>query len=204
MLPARPAFGQFDDLLRRLPGSANALVLIDVDAVYRSPMALRKGWKEHFATESSEQPIILPPEARRFVLASHLDPLNNLHSEWEVAVIDLAEPLSMNLLARAEGGYVESIGTTPVVWTPSHAYLIELDKRLMGMVYPDDRQAVLGWVNSTKTGKNSPLSPYLKEAAKLVRANGQIVLAIDLDERRSTAPSRQGDEGSTRSWKARK
>jgi len=174
------AFGQFDDLLRRLPGSANALVLIDVDAFYRSPMALRKGWKENFAKRSNEQPIILPPEAKRFVLASHLDPLNNLHSEWEAAVIDLAEPLSMSLLARAEGGYIDSIGETPVVWTPSHAYLIQMDKRLMGMVYPDDRQAVSRWVDSTKTGKNAPLSPYLKEASKRLRTEGQIVLALDL------------------------
>jgi hypothetical protein len=51
---AQPAFGQFDDLLRRIPGSANALVLIDADAVYRSPMALRKGWKEHFATRPTD------------------------------------------------------------------------------------------------------------------------------------------------------
>jgi hypothetical protein len=177
---ARPAFGQFSDLLSRLPGSANSLVMIDVDAVYRSPMALRKGWKEHFATKSSEQPIILPPEAKRFVLASHLDPLNNLHSDWEVAVIDLAEPLSLNLLARAEGGYIDSIGNTQVVWTPSHAYLIELDKQLMGMVYPDDRQAVSHWVDWMKTGKNTPLSPYLERAAKSLRRDGQIVLAIDL------------------------
>jgi hypothetical protein len=174
------AFGQFSDLLSRIPGNANALVLIDVDAFYRSPMALRKGWKEHFATRSSEQPIILPPEAKRFILASHLDPQNNLHSDWEVAVIDLSEPLSMSLLARAEGGYIDSIGRTQVVWTPSHAYLIELDKQLMGMVYPDDRQAVSHWVDWMKTGKNTPLSPYLEKAAKRLRSEGQIVLALDL------------------------
>jgi hypothetical protein len=174
------AYGQFSDLLPRIPGSANALVLIDVDAFYRSPMALRKGWKEKFATKSSEQPIILPPEAKRFILASHLDPQNNLHSDWEVAVIDLSEPLSMSLLARAEGGYIDSIGKTQVVWTPSHAYLIELDKQLMGMVYPDDRQAVSHWVDWMKTGKNTPLSPYLEKATKRLRSEGQIVLALDL------------------------
>ena len=174
------AFGQFGDLLARIPGNANSLVLIDVDAFYRSPMALRKGWKEKFATRSSEQPIILPPEARRFVLASHLDPLNNLRSEWEAAVIDLSEPLSLNLLARAEGGYIDTIGDTSVVWTPSHAYLIQLDKQLMGMVYPDDRQATARWIDWMKTGKTAPLSPYLQEAAKRLRAEGQIVLALDL------------------------
>lgn len=173
VLEATPAaFGQFSDLLARVPGGANALVLIDVDAFYRSPMALRKGWKEKFATRSSEQPIILPPEATRFVLASHLDPLNNLHSDWEAAVIDLSEPLSLNLLARAEGGYIDTIGKTSVVWTPSHAYLIQLDKQLMGMVYPDDRQEAARWIERMNSTKHAPLSPYLEQAAKHLRSGG--------------------------------
>jgi hypothetical protein len=180
MQGAPAAFGQFSDLLSRVPGSANALVLIDVDAFYRSPMAVRKGWKEKFAQHSSEQPIILPPEATRFVLASHLDPLNNLHSDWEAAVIDLSEPLSLNLLARAEGGYIDTIGKTSVVWTPSHAYLIQLDKQLMGMVYPDDRQEAARWIERMKSAKHAPMSPYLEEAAKRLRTEGQIVLALDL------------------------
>jgi hypothetical protein len=35
---ARSSFGQFDDLILRVPGAANSLVLIDVDGVYASPM----------------------------------------------------------------------------------------------------------------------------------------------------------------------
>ncbi|HEX4071336.1 MAG TPA: hypothetical protein VHX68_09205 [Planctomycetaceae bacterium] len=174
------AYGQFSDLLARVPPNANSLVLIDVDAFYRSPMAVRKHWKDNFATRSSEQPIILPPEARRFVLASHLDPLNNLRSDWEAAVIDLGEPLSLSLLARAEGGYIDSLGGTPVVWTPSRSYLIQLDKQLMGMVYPDDRQAAARWIDRMKTGRLTPLSSYLQEASQRLRAEGQIVLALDL------------------------
>ena len=175
---APSAYAQFGDLLARVPPNANSLVLIDVDAFYRSPMAMRKHWKENFATRSSEQPIILPPEARRFVLASHLDPLNNLRSEWEAAVIDLGEPLSLSLLARAEGGYIDSLDGTPVVWTPSRSYLIQLDKQLMGMVYPDDRQAAARWIERMKTGKLAPLSSYLQEASQRLRAEGQIVLAL--------------------------
>ncbi len=177
---APSAYAQFGDLLARVPPNANSLVLIDIDAFYRSPMAMRKHWKENFATRSSEQPIILPPEARRFVLASHLDPLNNLRSDWEAAVIDLGEPLSLTLLARAEGGYIDSLDGTPVVWTPSRSYLIQLDKQLMGMVYPDDRQAAARWIDRMKTGKLAPLSSYLQEASQRLRAEGQIVLALDL------------------------
>src|SRR5580704_7390663 len=165
-LGTTPTFGQFDDLMLRVPGGANALVLIDVDAFYSSPMAVNKGWKATFERKWSEQPILLPPEAKRFVLASHLDPLNNLRSDWETAVVELGTPVPMTTIARAEGGYLDTIDSTPVAWTPSHAYFVEFDKQLLGVAYPDDRQAVARWITLTKTGQSAPLSPYLKAATK--------------------------------------
>ncbi len=180
VLGAGSAFAQFDDLLLKVPGGANALVLIDVDAVYASPMAVSRGWKASFERKWAEQPILLPPEAKRFVLASHLAPLNNLKSEWEAAVVELGTPIPVSTIARAEGGYVDTVDSTPVVWTPSHAYIAQLDDRLLAIAYPDDRQMVARWLNLCKTGQNSPLSPYLKAAAKKLRSAGEIVMAVDL------------------------
>jgi|HubBroStandDraft_4_1064222.scaffolds.fasta_scaffold53019_2 hypothetical protein len=179
-LGTKSTYGQFDDLMLRVPGGANALVLIDVDAFYSSPMATSKGWKATFERKWSEQPILLPPEAKRFVLASHLDPLNNLRSNWEAAVVELATPVPLTTIARAEGGYLDSIDSTPVVWTPSHAYFLQLDNQLLGISYPDDRQAAARWMMLSKTGQNAPLSRYLTEATKRLRSAGQIVLAVDL------------------------
>jgi hypothetical protein len=179
-LSTKTTFGQFDDLMLRVPGGANALVLIDVDGVFNSPMGLSKGWKANFERKWSEQPILLPPEAKRFVLASHLDPLDNMRTQWEAAVVDLAVPIPMTTIARAEGGYLETIDSTPVVWTPSHAYIAQLDSNLLGIAYPDDRQAVARWLTLAKTGQLPPLSRYLKAATKRLRSAGQIVLAVDL------------------------
>jgi hypothetical protein len=180
LLGAKTTFGQFSDLMARVPGGANSLVLIDVDSFYESPMAIKQGWKATFERKWSEQPILLPPEAKRFILASHLDPLNNLRSNWEVAIVDLATPVPMNTIARAEGGYQDSIDSTPVVWTPSHAYCIQLDSQILGIVYPDDRQAAARLIDLGKTGQLSPVSPYLKAATKKLRSAGQIVMAVDL------------------------
>jgi hypothetical protein len=141
LLGTRTTFGQFDDLMLRVPGGANALVLIDIDAFYSSPMAMKQGWKATFERKWSEQPILLPPEAKRFALASHVDPLNNLRTSWEAAVVELGTPIPMTTIARAEGGYLDSIDSTPVVWTPSHAYFLQLDDNLLGISDPDDRQA---------------------------------------------------------------
>jgi hypothetical protein len=176
----KTTFGQFEDLLTRIPGGANSLVLIDVDAFYASPMAERQGWKATFERKWSEQPILLPPEAKRFVLAAHLDPLNSMRSNWEAAVVELGTPIPMATIARAEGGYIDSIDSTNVVWTPSHAYFVEFDKQLLGVAYPDDRQMVARWLTLSKTGQGSPLSPYLAAATKKLRSAGQIVMAVDL------------------------
>ena len=114
------------------------------------------------------------------MLASHVDPLNNLRSSWEAAVVELATPIPMTTIARAEGGYLDSIDSTPIVWTPSHAYFLQLDDKLLGIFYPDDRQAAARWLMRSKTGQNGPLSQYLKDATKRLRSAGQIVLAVDL------------------------
>jgi hypothetical protein len=176
----RSSFGQFEDLLKRIPGQPNSIVAIDVEGLYKSPMAVEKQWKEKFASNWAEQPIIVPPEANRIVLASHLDPLNNLRSAWELAVMELGEPLSMNSIAKSEGGYVDSIDGTPVVWTPSHAYFVGLEKKLLGLVYPDDRQAVSRWIAFATKNQTASLSPYLQAAARRAGVDGQIVMAIDL------------------------
>jgi hypothetical protein len=41
----------------RVPGGANALVMIDVDGVFNKPKGMSKGWKATFDRKWSEQPI---------------------------------------------------------------------------------------------------------------------------------------------------
>jgi len=171
---------QFDGLMLRVPAGANVFVLVDVDGVYSSPMATNKDWKATFGAKWSDLPILLPPEARRFVLASHVDLLNNLRSNWETAIVELGTPIPMTTVARAEGGYLDSIDSIPVVWTPSHAYFVQFDSQVLGVVYPDDRQALARWLALSKTGQNAPLSGYVREATKRLRSAGQVVLAVDL------------------------
>ena len=104
------AQGRFDDLLRRLPASTNALMVIDVKAVHNSPLATKEGWKAQHQSTYVKQPIILPPESDRLVLAAQMNPNREFAQAWEGAVISLTEPLSMQSIAKAEGGYADNIG----------------------------------------------------------------------------------------------
>ena len=204
------AKGRFDDLLVRVPRSANALMLIDVGAVHRSPLAVKEDWKGQHAASYANKPMILPPESDRMVLASQMNPNRGFATLWEGAVISLRAPLSPRAVARAEGGYVDEIRGLPAVWTPSDAYVVLFDSKLMGILTPAHRQAVARWVEYTETPPGVAVSDYLQQAAdRLDGRTTQIVLAVDLQdavqpqrlqEALDASPLVGNDEAKKRQW----
>ena len=75
-----------DELLKRVPAGANALMVIDVAALESSPLAQTQGWQKKHEAAFVERPLMLPPEASRIVVASALNFAGELNVEWELAV----------------------------------------------------------------------------------------------------------------------
>jgi len=172
----------FRDLMRLVPPSANAILVIDVNAVHISPIAVREGWKDRHEAAYVKRPLILPPEADRIVVAAQLNAGRQFAVNWELAVMSLTEPMSVRAIARAEGGYVDTINGLQSVWTPSNAYFIRLDAKTMGVMSPANRQAVSRWAQFGRQNTKNAVSSYLETAASYVGAGTQIVLAIDLKD----------------------
>ncbi|QDU09493.1 hypothetical protein [Gimesia aquarii] len=182
-----PVWAQFEDLLNRIPASANSIVVIDVSGMHASSLAKKEGWEKKHEAAYVERPIFLPPEADKIVIAAQLNFANDLGQNWELAVMDLQEPIPMRSIARAEGGYVDSINGLHAAWTPSDAYFVRLSTSVMGVMHPANRQAVSRWADFGRKNSSSVLSPYLSRATKVVRRGGpQIAMAIDLKD--STQP----------------
>lgn len=177
------AGAQFDELLNRIPGSANSMVVIDVSAMHASALARKEGWQKKHEAAYVERPIFLPPEAEKIIIAAQLNLANGLRQNWELAVMDLKEPISMRSIARAEGGYVDSINGLHAAWTPSDAYFVRLNTSNMGVMYPANRQAVSRWADFGRKSTSPVVTPYLIQATKLVRPGGpQIAMAFDLND----------------------
>jgi len=176
------ARAQFDELLMKVPQYSNALVAIDVDAVEQSPLAIKEHWADKHEQAFTSRPMMLPPEASRLVIAAHLRPEEQLQAMWELAVMDMSEPLSMKSIARAEGGYVDTINGLEAAWTPSDAYFVELSDQELGMMFPANRQYVSRWADYARTNNGVLISDYLRQAAYSVGPAGQIVMAIDLKD----------------------
>ncbi|MCA8998265.1 MAG: hypothetical protein KDA80_14800 [Planctomycetaceae bacterium] len=200
------AQGEFQNLLQKVPNSANAIMCIDAEAVHASAMAKANGWDQKHEAAYVDKPFILPPEADRLVVASQLWPNQEFRQAWELGVMSLREPVSMRQVARLEGGYVDEIGGLQAVWTPSDAYFVAFEPQLLGVMHPAERQAVSRWATAASAGKTGRLSSYLESASSVVSESTQIVLALDLQD--SIQPHRlqewladhSDDQAMTSSW----
>jgi hypothetical protein len=172
----------FRSLVARIPAQANVLVLIDVDQTMAAPLAQQQGWSRKLETAYVERPVYLPPEAKKLALGASLRPNDDFLSDWEVAVIELAEPAAMRSIARSESGYLDEIGGAPAAVTPQDAAFLDLGGNVMGVVHPADRQFVARWVAATRSPAGQQLSPYLTSAVGLVNDRVQVLLAIDLTD----------------------
>lgn len=178
-LAAAPAVGQeFDTLLKSVPEGANAVLLIDVADLKKTPLAEQQGWFEA-AGRSADRPWYLPPEADHIVVATALDPTAQLRAEWEAALISLTSPIDVKAVAQSEGGYIDNLGGKQSVWAPSDVYLIPLGAKLLGEMAPANRQSAARWAASAGKGA-ATVSPYLAETARLIDERSPIIMAFDL------------------------
>ncbi len=180
VLLAGNASADFKSLVTRVPSEANAIVLIDVEGFMNNPLAVREGWKAKMVNAYTQKPVTIPPEASRVVMAALIDPLD-MGSIWEVSLMDLTKPLSLDLLARAEEGYVDKLGQASAVWSPTNAYFIQIDQLVLGVACPADRQFAARWV-ARKPSPSSSLSAYLSSAAGTVGTATPLVMALDLQD----------------------
>lgn len=174
--------GEFDQLLTKVPASANTLVLIDVQQTLASELAKKEGWGQKLELAYVSRPVFLPPEASKLVIAGALQPTADFGRLWELGVMQLTEPVTMRSIARSEGGYVDTIAGQQAAWTPSDAYFVEFSQNELGVLFPAERQFVSRWVEHAKQNSEVQLSDYLKSAAALTTDQIPIILAIDLHD----------------------
>lgn len=175
------AYAQFRELLGRVPHSANAVVLLNMEKALASPMGVREGWKQK--TEKSFQSGLtrVPAGAARFVLASQID-FESMKPIWEVAVIDFSRPVSIEELVKARGGIADKVDEYAAAALPNNVYAVKFAANTVAAMSPSNRQVVVRWLRDLASTSLPSLSPYLKKAAGYSDEVGtEIIMAMDLD-----------------------
>ncbi len=169
-------------MARRIPADANALVLIDVEKTLATPLARQQGWAAKLESAYVERPIFLPPEAKKLALGAALNPENDFIGAWELAVMDMAEPVSIRSIARSEGGQVDEVNGVSTAFTPHGVAFAALEDRLLAAVRPADRQFLSRWISFARRSTRPELSEYLQSALPQVNDRVQMLYAIDLTD----------------------
>jgi hypothetical protein len=171
---------RFSDLVDCVPASANTLVVLHVDHILSSPLAVSEGWRAAYEEEFDSTPMMVPPKAKRFVLASHVD-LKHMQPRWEVAVMELSRDFSVEELAERFDGELETLAGKTVVLTSFNAYVVRFAPRQFGFILPPDRNLAIRWQRNIKEGSHNSMSPYLRQALGYAEDVGtEIVMAIDM------------------------
>jgi hypothetical protein len=181
LAPCCFADDEFQDLVNKIPRSANAVVILNMEKAKSSPMGVKEDWNSKVEQAFESGLTRVPPQAKRFVLASQID-FEFMQPMWEAAVIDLEQDLSSSAIEKARHGTLDTIEGLPAVCRPNDTYILKFAPRLVGAMGPANRQAVVRWIRDVRKPSPPPLSPYLQKAAVYSdKAGSDIIIAIDLD-----------------------
>jgi hypothetical protein len=172
------ASANYYELLRRVPESCNTIILIDVERMLMSPIALREKWRDKGNSEGVS--LHFPVNAVRYMLASRIDFLADFADQGDVALIEMAEGVSLPYLAKTEGGYLDTMDGQEVAYSPRNAFFVSFKPSILGVSFPANRQELGRWLRSVKRLDQPQISDYLQQAVKLAHGKDHMVIAMDL------------------------
>jgi hypothetical protein len=172
------AADDFQDLLKRVPEQANAILLFDVQAIRKSPLAVRENWAKTHEQDYLAGMSRLPPTANKVVMAALFNP-SSLDHTWKIGLVELKQDMALTKVAQAEAGAMDKVAGESVVLSPRNAYYISLAPRIKGMMHPANRQELARWIRFTKQNSRVVISPYLQKVAASAGETAPIVMAFD-------------------------
>jgi hypothetical protein len=164
-----------DDLLARLPESANTIAVINVKAVReQTPSDERQG--SGFEIVAG---MIIPPPVDVIVYATNLT-TGELNSRNTTGVIRLNRDATLDEVVDRVRGSVISLGGTSVVTHPTRGYFAMIAPNLLAFARQVSRQEFARWFQYARTNRKVQLSKYLSEA--VAAADAPVFGALDMEE----------------------
>lgn len=177
---ALPAAAQIEQLARRVPSSANALIVINARSAYNSPLAEARNWNQSAVVSKRDGMVELPSRANQILMAAEFD-YEFVQPLWEVAVASATELPPMRDLASRSGAQLDRIAASQVFERTNDSVVAKLGTKIIGAWAPANRQQVSRWLRESHRRKQPDLSEYLTDAiTKATDETNHIVLALDL------------------------
>ena len=127
-------------LLQRSPAPPNSVLYIHAPSL-------------HQLMADANLPAALGPSIEEIWAVSDMD-IMRLIPRWEAGYAKMARSFTAEELAKALGGYVDTIAETSVAWTPNQSYLVPIGDAGLGFLRPANRSLLGEWLD--KTRHNTP------------------------------------------------
>jgi hypothetical protein len=181
LLVAVPSAGaNYYELLRLVPDSANTIIMIDLERLLTSPIAIREQWREKGNAEGVA--LHFPINAERYMLASKVDFIADFADLWDVALIETSEGVSLPYLSKIEGGYLDALEGQQIAFSPRNAFFVSFKPTIVGVSFPANRQDLGRWLRSLKRRESPQVSDYLQQGVTLAHGKDHIVVVMDLKD----------------------
>jgi hypothetical protein len=182
--PCRAGDDDYRALLRRLPDSTTAIILVDVNGL-RQALGVAHGTALQTAGIAA-----VPGSASKFVLGAQID-LSTQRHVWSVALATTDGKLALSNVAKTENEPVQDIGGHPAVMSHRGAYFVELGSKLLAAVTPANGKMLVKWLKFQDANQLDTIPAYLISAASAGEP-ALMLLAVDLEDSADMATVRRG------------
>jgi len=166
VLTGQHASAQLDQLVTRVPPTANSIAIFNAQAIRSGPPAVSV--------------LALPEGIEWYLIASEMD-FEYMQPLWEVAVAYMPQGLTMQAVAQHSGGRLDRLAGSQAVERPNDSYVVSFGPRVLGAMSPANRPNVIRWVRESRIRKAAEFSPFLREAVDASSdPTNALVLAFDL------------------------
>lgn len=173
---SRPVMGaDFADLIKQVPATANALVMVNAEAILNSPIAKRENWQADREKRFSAGLTSMPPKASRMLLAANID-VEAMTPTWEAAIVEMDSQTLMSSLANRLNGSLGKVYDKPMVRLPDNTFVVQFAKDTFGTMAPASRQEVSRWV-AQMAPKHSA---FLNKGVGYADSTAAIIMLLDL------------------------
>ena len=164
------------DLLKLVPDTVNAVVVVRVKDLTNTPRGQRENWAKKHETEFLAGSLHIPPTVDTLVrgVSFHLE---DAGSPLVFSVASWQRMSSIADLAKREGTEVEWIGPVPTARTSRGALVAEILPGVTGLIRPGFRQEMARWIARCERKDNPVPAAYFTETIK--DESSQILMGFD-------------------------
>lgn len=169
-----PAAGDW----KKIPPSANSLLVADVRTLYQSAIGQKEGWARRYNESFHAGLSALPPTVERVTVAAQYD-FGFLEPHWLLGLIRSGWLITLGDIAKAEGSSIGRVGDRSAVRSPRNAFFTSSGDREIAVFSPADRQAFARWMRVGLGEGYARQNEYLAKAAA-DGSSAHLLVAADL------------------------